>query len=57
MQAMNRAVSSQAAEWVLAMSDDATAGTGVGTTCLCFGRKTLIIEVNCTWRTHNISEQ
>jgi len=42
MQAMNRDVSSQAAEWVLVMSDDATVGTGVDTICLCFGRKTLI---------------
>ena len=47
MQAMNRAVSSQAAEWVLVTSDDAAAGTGVDTTCLCLGRNTLIIEVNC----------
>jgi hypothetical protein len=57
MRAMNWAVSSQAAEWVLVMSDDATVSTCVDTTCLCFGRKTLIIEVNCTWRTDNISEQ
>jgi hypothetical protein len=48
MQAMKRAVSSQAAEWVLVMSDDATVCTGVDTTCLCFERNTLIIEVNCT---------
>jgi len=48
MQAMNRTLSSKVAEWVLVMSDDATVGTGVENTCLCFGRNTLIIEVNCT---------
>ena len=48
MQAMIRTLSSQAAEWVLVMSDDAPVGTGVDNTCLCLGRNTLIIEVNCT---------
>jgi len=48
MQVMNRTLSFQTAEWFLVMSDDATVGTGVDNTCLCFGRNTLIIEVNCT---------
>jgi hypothetical protein len=48
MQAMDRAVLSQAAEWVLVISNDATVGTGVDTTHLCFGTNTLIIEANCS---------
>jgi len=47
MQVMNRTLSSQAAEWFLVMSDDTYVGAGVDTTCLCFGRNTLLIEVNC----------
>jgi len=47
MQVMDRTLSSQAAELFLVMSDDETVGTVVDTTCLCFGRNTLIIEVNC----------